>query len=81
MSISEASLIAGHLKRSAELRLVALPGIPLVREGDDLTFHMLRGLAECGESLRAGDILVIAQKVVSKAEGRLRRLMIFTKEE
>ena len=70
----ESSHGAGHLDRPAELGLIALPGIPLIREGDDLTSHILRGLAECGECLRTGDILVIAQKVISKAEGRLRRL-------
>lgn len=52
------------------LRLVALPGIPEVRPGDDLSDLILLALAGAREALRAGDVLVIAQKIVSKAEGR-----------
>ncbi len=70
----DSSAAAGDIQRAAELRLVALPGIPLVREGDDLASLILRALADCGETLVGGDVLVIAQKVVSKMEGRLRRL-------
>jgi coenzyme F420-0:L-glutamate ligase/coenzyme F420-1:gamma-L-glutamate ligase len=54
----------------AELSLVALSGVPLVREGDDLVAIIARALAGSGQSLRDGDVLVIAQKIVSKAEGR-----------
>lgn len=51
----------------------AVGGIPLVRPGDDLV--RLLGDALAGPGLLAdGDILVVAQKIVSKAEGRLRRL-------
>jgi coenzyme F420-0:L-glutamate ligase/coenzyme F420-1:gamma-L-glutamate ligase len=61
-------------REAAELRLVALPGIPLVQEGDDIAGLVLAGLAAAGETLRDGDVLVIAQKIVSKAEGRARSL-------
>jgi coenzyme F420-0:L-glutamate ligase / coenzyme F420-1:gamma-L-glutamate ligase len=60
--------------RAAEIRLIALPGIPMVREGADLAALIIKSVADCGESLRDGDVLVIAQKVVSKAEGRTRDL-------
>jgi coenzyme F420-0:L-glutamate ligase/coenzyme F420-1:gamma-L-glutamate ligase len=60
--------------RATEIRLIALPGIPMVREGDDLAALILKSVADCGESFQDGDILVIAQKVVSKAEGQTRRL-------
>jgi coenzyme F420-0:L-glutamate ligase/coenzyme F420-1:gamma-L-glutamate ligase len=60
--------------RAPELRLIALPGIPFVSEGDDLAALILQSLANCGETLRSGDALVIAQKIVSKAEGRAHRL-------
>jgi coenzyme F420-0:L-glutamate ligase/coenzyme F420-1:gamma-L-glutamate ligase len=43
----------------------ALPGLPEIRPGDDLA-ALLHGAAE---PLRAGDVLVVAHKVVSKAEG------------
>ncbi|MFT3721122.1 coenzyme F420-0:L-glutamate ligase [Pseudorhodoferax sp.] len=57
-----------------ELRLRALRGIPEVRPGDDLCALVLRALADSGETLRDGDALVLAQKIVSKAEGRLMDL-------
>jgi coenzyme F420-0:L-glutamate ligase/coenzyme F420-1:gamma-L-glutamate ligase len=57
-----------------ELRLVALPGIPLVQPGDDLAAMIVDAAGRCGERLRDGDVLVVAQKIVSKAEGRLVRL-------
>jgi coenzyme F420-0:L-glutamate ligase / coenzyme F420-1:gamma-L-glutamate ligase len=60
--------------RTTEIRLIALPGIPMVREGDDLAALILKSVADCGERLQDGDILVIAQKVVSKSEGRARHL-------
>ena len=55
---------------SPELRLTALPGFPMVRPGDDLFAQIRQSLEEAGLALADGDLLVIAQKVVSKAEGR-----------
>jgi coenzyme F420-0:L-glutamate ligase / coenzyme F420-1:gamma-L-glutamate ligase len=56
------------------LSLAALPGLPEVRPGDDLA-GLLAGAADRLEGgLRAGDVLAVAHKVVSKAEGRLVRL-------
>jgi coenzyme F420-0:L-glutamate ligase/coenzyme F420-1:gamma-L-glutamate ligase len=51
------------------VEVLAVEGIPEVRPGDDLG----RLIVEYAQP-RAGDILVVAQKVVSKAEGRLRTL-------
>jgi coenzyme F420-0:L-glutamate ligase / coenzyme F420-1:gamma-L-glutamate ligase len=56
------------------LRLTALAGIPAVRAGDDLARLVLDGLAASGERLADGDVLVLAQKIVSKSEGRSVRL-------
>jgi coenzyme F420-0:L-glutamate ligase/coenzyme F420-1:gamma-L-glutamate ligase len=53
-----------------ELRLMALPNFPLVTHGDDLAALTAAALARAGITLAADDVLVIAQKVVSKAEGR-----------
>ena len=53
-----------------EARLIALGGVPLVQAGDDLCEIILHAVAQSGESLQAGDVLVIAQKIVSKAQGR-----------
>jgi coenzyme F420-0:L-glutamate ligase / coenzyme F420-1:gamma-L-glutamate ligase len=52
------------------LELQALPGLPLVREGDDLAVLVEAALLRAGLALRGGDVLVLAQKIVSKAEGR-----------
>jgi coenzyme F420-0:L-glutamate ligase/coenzyme F420-1:gamma-L-glutamate ligase len=54
-----------------QLTLTALPGIPLVRPGDDLTSLVLGSLQAAEIELHSGDVLVVAQKIVSKAEGRL----------
>jgi coenzyme F420-0:L-glutamate ligase/coenzyme F420-1:gamma-L-glutamate ligase len=61
-------------KPAAEVRISALAGIPLVQPGDNIADLIVSGLASSGLSLRRGDVLVIAQKIVSKAEGRLADL-------
>jgi coenzyme F420-0:L-glutamate ligase / coenzyme F420-1:gamma-L-glutamate ligase len=48
------------------ITLIPVEGIPEVREGDDLA-----ALLQAAADFEAGDILVVAQKVVSKAEGRV----------
>jgi len=53
---------------SSRLELVALPGIPMVRPGDDVAALIVAALDD--RELRAGDVLVVAQKIVSKAENR-----------
>lgn len=53
--------------------LTALPGLPEVRPGDDLA-ALLGAAAERAGGLVPGDVLAIAHKVVSKAEGRVVRL-------
>jgi coenzyme F420-0:L-glutamate ligase/coenzyme F420-1:gamma-L-glutamate ligase len=53
------------------LTLTALPGIPLIEPGDDLASLVLRSLPQADVRLEDGDALVFAQKIVSKAEGRL----------
>lgn len=47
-----------------------LQGIPLIQKGDDLVEIILKGLVDNKIRLHDGDVLVIAQKIVSKAEGR-----------
>ena len=58
------------MDHSQRLNLVALPGLPLVEPGDDLAGLIADGLEAAGEQAGAGDVLVVAQKVVSKAEDR-----------
>jgi len=56
-----------------EVRVFGLPGIPEVEPGDDLA-ALLAEAAERVEGLEDGDVVVVAQKVVSKAAGRIVRL-------
>ena len=54
------------------ISLFAVERLPLFRQGDDVAAEIVAALGKMGESLQSGDIVVIAQKIVSKAEGRLR---------
>ncbi len=53
-----------------QLQLTTLPGIPHVEPGDDLCALMMAALERAQETLHSGDVLVLAQKIVSKAENR-----------
>jgi coenzyme F420-0:L-glutamate ligase/coenzyme F420-1:gamma-L-glutamate ligase len=53
-----------------QLTLTALPGIPIVRAGDDLVPLILEGLARAGLRLESSDVVVVTSKLVSRAEGR-----------
>src|SRR6266849_8098873 len=53
------------------LRLFPLPGLPEIRHGDDLSEQISNAAREAQLHFESGDILVIAQKIVSKAEGAL----------
>jgi len=55
------------------VHVLPLEGIPEVREGDDLG-ALLAEAADRAGGFEPGDVLVVAQKVVSKAEGRVMRL-------
>ena len=58
---------------TTELRAFALEGMPEVEAGDDLA-ALVAAAAERAGGLEDGDVVVVAQKVVSKAEGRVVRL-------
>jgi coenzyme F420-0:L-glutamate ligase/coenzyme F420-1:gamma-L-glutamate ligase len=58
---------------STEVRVLALEGIPEVDEGDELAGLLADAAARLG-GLEDADVVVVAQKVVSKAEGRVVRL-------
>jgi coenzyme F420-0:L-glutamate ligase/coenzyme F420-1:gamma-L-glutamate ligase len=59
---------------SSELRVIGIAGIPEVHPGDDLAALILDAAARQGFEIATGDVLVVTQKIVSKAEGRLVRL-------
>ena len=56
------------------LSIIPVHGIPEVRPHDDLVGLLLQALVTAREKVVDGDVLVIAQKVVSKSEGRVVRL-------
>lgn len=57
-------------------RLVVTPvhGLPEIRPGDDLARLVVRAARAQGDEIRDGDVLALAQKVVSKSEGRIVHL-------
>ena len=66
--------VEGVSTMPAEVRLVGLADIPEVKEGDDVAGLILEAAAAQGTPIQGGDILVVTQKIVSKAEGRVVRL-------
>jgi coenzyme F420-0:L-glutamate ligase / coenzyme F420-1:gamma-L-glutamate ligase len=54
-----------------EIRIIPVRGLGEVRAGDDLAATLLEALEATGQALHDGDVLVVTQKIVSKAEGRL----------
>lgn len=53
-----------------ELRVIGLTGIPEVRAGDDLS-SLIADAARRGPGIEDRDVIVVTQKIVSKAEGRI----------
>lgn len=58
------------MSRTTALEILAVPGIPMIAPDDDLAALIAEGFARGNLVPRKGDVIVIAQKVVSKAEGR-----------
>jgi len=65
------------MSQPAALQLFALPGLPMVQPGDDLASLLGDAMARA-QPPQDGDVLVIAQKIVSKAEGRIVDLATVT---
>ncbi len=63
------------------IEVIGVPGIPEVRPGDDLARLIVEAAERSGIGIRDRDVVVVAQKVVSKAEGRLVRLSDVTPSE
>lgn len=53
------------------MQLVPIKGLPLVKRGDDLGGLIVRAAEEQGLHIEDGDVVVVAQSVVSKAEGNV----------
>ena len=63
---------------ASSVTLVAVPGLPLVQPGDDLAALIAAAIRAAGLVVRDRDVLVVAQKIVSKAEGRIVELAAVT---
>ena len=55
----------------SRVKVLGLPGIPEVKEGHDVARIILDAASAAGVSLDPGDVVVVKQKIVSKAEGRV----------
>ena len=55
----------------SRVEVLGLPGIPEVKEGDDVARIILNAAKAAGVSLDPGDVVVVKQKIVSKAEGQV----------
>ena len=64
----------GDIFTAEDLRLFRIPGLPEIRKGEDLASRIVAAAVKAGLSLEDGDIVVVAQKIVSKAEGTVVRL-------
>jgi coenzyme F420-0:L-glutamate ligase/coenzyme F420-1:gamma-L-glutamate ligase len=57
--------------KPASIQLLAVAGLPEFRAGDDLARAIVEGARKSRIAFENGDVLVIAQKIVSKVEGRI----------
>jgi len=56
---------------SLRIEIIAVQGLPEVVEGDDLSAMIYDAIRDQGADLEGGDVVVIAQKIVSKSEGAI----------
>jgi coenzyme F420-0:L-glutamate ligase/coenzyme F420-1:gamma-L-glutamate ligase len=56
---------------SGRIEIVAVPGIPEITEGEKVGATLVTAAREAGLGLTEGDVVVVSQKIVSKAEGRV----------
>lgn len=70
MTHNDDTVAGDEFTAPAQLHLQALAGVPLVRAGDDIGTLIATALAAAQVQLLADDVIVIAQKIVSKSEGR-----------
>lgn len=59
---------------ATRLEMTALAGVPLVQAGDRIADLILQAAARTGATLKDRDVVVVAQKIISKAEGRMVEL-------
>jgi coenzyme F420-0:L-glutamate ligase / coenzyme F420-1:gamma-L-glutamate ligase len=60
------------------IAIIPIPGIPQIQPGDDLPSVLLDAIDQAKVGLKSSDILIICQKIVSKAEGAIVDLKTIT---
>ena len=65
----------------SRIEIIPIPVIPDIKAGDKLDLIILESMSNANEFLSKGDIVVVAQKVISKAEGRLIDLKLVNPSE
>ena len=66
--------MAGRMGTSAYVQVIPVTGLPEIVDGDDIGYLILKRCIEAGIEIVDGCIVVVAQKVVSKAEGAVRKI-------
>ena len=69
-----ASASASIRRSSGRIELIPITGLPEIREGDDLARIIVAAALRAKIDFQDRDILVVAQKIISKAEGRVAKL-------
>ena len=65
----------------SRIEIIPIPVVPDIKAGDNLDIIILESMNNANEFLSEGDIVVVAQKVISKAEGRLIDLKLVNPSE
>jgi coenzyme F420-0:L-glutamate ligase/coenzyme F420-1:gamma-L-glutamate ligase len=58
----------------SEIRIIGIADMPEIKAGDDLAALLVAAARGQGSAIQSGDVLVVTQKIVSKAEGRVVKL-------
>src|SRR5258708_13889293 len=72
--IARSSPIKRPSPASVSIQLLPVRGVPEIHKGDDLPKLIVEAARFAGRNFASGDVIVIAQKIVSKAEGRTAQL-------
>lgn len=59
---------------ASSVEIVPIPGLPHVRQGDDLARLLAEGIGRAAVKLEPSDVVAVCQKIVSKAEGAIVHL-------
>jgi coenzyme F420-0 gamma-glutamyl ligase (EC 6.3.2.-) len=62
-----------HDTGSLRIEIIGIPGLPEVEPGDDVARMIVDAAARSGAGIMDRDVIVVAHKIISKAEGRLVR--------